>query len=576
MRRGSRRISVLVVLAILVSMGFLSALPVGAEPPVGPWLFQVPDPVTYRASAPPFGPANEVHVAVNPLDEKHLLVVAKDYSHGSYDGCAQYSGGEYHVGSASYVTKDGGLSWTRTRVPAPYPVGGSPSPLPWKCTSDPVAMFGPDGTAYYLLLNYDYSGPNGSRMGAIGVARSPDGGETWPESDIRVLSYRVDDDKEWGVVDSDGRVHVTWVHYLSRTVKYRRTTTDFELVDTEIEMGSLGIGNPAPQVGVGPGDLVYVFWRSGDSIIFRKSSDNGASFGPPTTAFTVDRYYYSYPPRFPFMPAMVVDNNPDSDYTGRIYLTWLDEDGPASSNVYMRYSDDEGENWSSSILVDENIDPDMRSVMPAISLSQKGHVDIAWMQEVSDTNIFYAYAARSYDGGDNWDRQGEISDQPVEADHSYHQDGSSFVGDYIGSASTRCAIWVAHPETHQPHPLARKRTDAFLTKVPTCTRLQEAIYRMTYLIDDIEEHTEPPRWVPPCEPVDCPLNRGQARSLITKLEGALDKLENLDKLNVRSADGKIKAFYNEVEALMKTSKIPSSLGHSWLNSANEIRDLLGK
>jgi hypothetical protein len=576
MRRDSKRISVLVALAVLVSTGFLSALPVGAGPPAGPGLLEVPDPETYQASVPPFGPANEVHVAVNPLDEKHLLVVAKDYSLGPYDGCAQNSGGEYHVGSASYVTKDGGSNWIRSRVPAPYPVGGSPtSPLPRECTSDPVAMFGPDGTAYYVLLNYDYSGPSGMRMASVGVARSLDGGETWPESEIRVLSFWVDDDKEWGVVGSDGRIHITWVNYLSGTVKYRRTTTDFEFVDTEIEIGTSSSGNPAPQVGVGPGGLVYVFWRSGNNIMFSTSNDNGASFGSPETAFSVFAYETFGDPRFPFMPAMAVDNSPESDYTGRIYLTWLDRSGPGYSNVYLKHSDDWGDSWSDSILVDDNIDPAMRSVMPAISLSPNGHVDVAWMQEVSDTNVFYAFAARSDDGGDNWDRQGEISDQPVDADYSFHQDGSSFVGDYIGSASTNCAIWVAHPESYQPYVGVKyKRTDAFLTKVPTCSRLDDAIHRINILAKEVGKRTKPPIWEPPCDPLDCPLNRGQGRSLITKLEGALGKLENLDKLNVRSADGKIKAFYNEVKALMKTSVIPSKLGHSWLVSASEIRDIL--
>jgi hypothetical protein len=572
MSRKIGKMAALIVLGMLLSMGFASVLPASAGPPINPNLFEIPPPETYQASANPFGPANEVHVAMNPVDEDNLLVVAKDYSLGSYDDCAPSSGG-YHVGSASYVTKDAGLTWTRSRVPAPYPVDGSDtSPLPYKCGSDPVAMFGDDGTAYYIVLNYDYLGPNSGRRSAIGVARSFDGGETWPESEVRVVHTSGGDDKEWGAVDSEGRVHIVWTELTTDTIWYRRSNTAFDFPEPAIAIDSSGYGNPAVQIDTGPSDMVYVFWRDGSDIKFRRSNNGGDTFSGTDTAFTVNPYGYLGTPRFPFMPALVVDDKAASSHNGRIYVTWPDTGGLGESNVFLRYSDNEGADWSAPIQVDENDDPNLRSVMPAISVSWNGRVDVAWMQEGPAVNVFQAYAARSSNGGDSWWQQGVVSGQSVDSAFSYHQGNTSFIGDYIGIASTKCRIWVAHSETHLVD-LWTQETDAFLTKVPTCPLIDLVIAEMSVIIPEIKEITDPPIGPDPCPYMDCPLNRGQGRSLITKLEVALKKL---DQLNVRGAAGVLKSFTNEVKAMMKASILPGDIGQEWHGSAHEVMRILGR
>ena len=111
----------------------------------------------------------------------------------------------------------------------------------------------------------------------------------------------------------------------------------------------MGIGpteSPAPQVATGPGDEVYVFWRDGDDIKFRKSENSGNTFLSSTyTAFTVSPYSDWSDPRFPFLPSVVVDNNPssESDHSGRIYVAWTDESGAYPSNIFIRHSDDGGD-----------------------------------------------------------------------------------------------------------------------------------------------------------------------------------------------------------------------------------------
>lgn len=564
------KICVFVVLGMFVSMSFVSPINVGAVPPPPPYLFKIPEPETYQASASPFGPANEVHVAVNPLDDDHILVVAKDYSLGDYDYSTP-SGGGFHVGSASYVTKDGGLTWTRTRVPAPYPLVGSTTGLPYTSGSDPVAMFGPDGTAYYVVLNFDYLGSNGARRAAIAIARSLDGGETWPGSEIRIVEDSPVVDKEWGAVDNDGRLHIVWSDYTTGTIWYKRSNLAFEFTEPAINIGT---GHLGVQVDTGADDEVYIFWRFGYDIKFRKSINQGVDFEPITTAFTTNRYNApSATPRVWCLPAMAVDDKLGSDYTGRIYLAWQDQDGLANSNIWMRYSDNEGDFWSGPFQVDENDDPALRSIFPAVSVSPNGRVDIAWMQEGPDVNVFNVFAAQSPNGGSTWTQYGAVSDEPVIAEFSFHQSGSYFIGDYIGVASSNYRIWIAHPETHSIFPLSKiKRTDAYLAKVPTSSKIEIAVDKISILISEIEKYISGPvgPW-PPCSLGYCPLNLGQGNSLIAKLDVATNKLS---QLNIKGTNGVLKAFSNEVKALMKASVIPPDLGRSWEDSANEIRNLL--
>ncbi len=425
-------------------------------------------PCQYWASRPPTGGANEVHVAVNPLDPDHLLVVAKDYGFGADTVCRP--GGALHVASASYVTKDGGQSWEVGRVPAPYPANPEPSPLPYKCGSDPVAAFGPDGTAYYILLNFDYDGP---RHGAIGVARSPDGGVSWPAEDIRLLHTSGGDDKQWGTVDNQGRVHVVWTDLFSGQILYTRSNSNFDF-EAPRQIGSPGGGNPAVTVAAGTDEDIHVYWRAGSQIRYRTSDDGGATFDAERTAFTVSPYSSGGTPRLPFMPQITADRDPDSPYAGRIYVTWPDTRN-GDSSVYMASSGDRGASWTAATRVDDSQEPGARQVMPQVSVAPGGRVDIAWMDQRDDAGLaqgtWRTYISHSADAGATWSADLAASREPLVEDWSRHQDGSVFIGDYIGVASTEDAAYPAFPANGAERLLEGlpvedfQRADAYVSRV---------------------------------------------------------------------------------------------------------------
>ncbi len=474
-RAGPRAAIVLLLLAAP-----LAALTPAAHADV-PGYGCVPEtPCQTWASRVPVGPANEIHVAVNPLDSDHFLVVGKDYGLGASQVCRP--GGAFSVASASYVTFDGGLTWNTNRVPAPYPNGGAePSPLPYKCGSDPVAAFGPDGTAYYILLNFDY---DAGRKAGIAVARSLDGGLTWPASEIRLLHTSPGDDKEWGTVDNRGRVHVVWADLAAGNILYSRTPDPgaFAFSDPMV-IGRVGSGNPAVTVAGGVGDEVFAFWRDGNAIIMAASGNDGVSFGAPRVAFTVLPWEAGGAPRLPFMPQVAVDDNPASPYAGRIYVTWPGYASFNDANVMMASSGDQGQTWTAPVRVDDAIMTSTQ-VLPTVSVAPNGRVDIAWMdgRDTRGVNVqgyptFRTYAASSHDAGATWSANVAVSDAPLVSAWSRHQNGAVFIGDYMGIASTDEAAWPAY-SANGVERLAQglpadqfQRADAYLGRLPASPAL---------------------------------------------------------------------------------------------------------
>lgn len=469
MRGGPHIRIALVALLVLVPSALLAPAFAAVSPLDDCTTREAPlPPCNVWASRPPTGPANELHIAIDPTDAQHILAVAKDYSLGSNSDCRP--GGAYHVGSASYVTFDGGLTWDVARVPAPYPNGGAePSPLAYKCGSDPVAMFGPDGTAYYLVLNFQYAG---GRQASIAVARSADGGLSWPASEIRILHVSGGDDKEWGAVGKDGAVHVVWVDVNNGAIYYARSNPATWTFTAPIVLATAGGGNPAVTVDTGPNNEVYAVWRSSGSILFRKSLDGGATWQTTRTAFTTSAYDFGGPPRLPFMPQIAVDDSPTSPYSGSLYVTWPRATG-AEADVYLAYSRDGGATWSAQIKVSDDASG-RRQAMPTVGVAPNGRVDVAWLDQrlTPSADLWTAFIAHSTNGGATWSANRQAQELPLDQAWSFHQDGSIFIGDYIGIASSDAYAYPIFPGNGLDRldgltPAQLRRADAYVGVVPT-------------------------------------------------------------------------------------------------------------
>jgi BNR/Asp-box repeat len=101
-----------------------------------------------------------------------------------------------------------------------------------------------------------------------------------------------------------------------------------------------------------------------------------------------------------------IDNSSQSSYNGRIYLAWTDVS--VTSPAVSSYSADEGETWSTPIIVNPN--PPSRCVGGSVDVSNDGIVYVTW-SGISSTSPFheiYAGLAVSTDGGISWTTQQNI------------------------------------------------------------------------------------------------------------------------------------------------------------------------
>ncbi|MHB8605314.1 MAG: NHL repeat-containing protein [Thermoplasmatota archaeon] len=382
----------------------------------------------------PEGPANENAVAVDPTNSLHVLASAKDYS-VSGTQC-----GAHNVWGATYVTFDGGATWTVSRVPG-WP-GGPASPLTgYGCDSDPVVAFSPDGAIAYQE-GLAYNGPNGDAN--VYVARSFDGGKTWPASDVSIVQVSSGDDKEWMTVDNNGVVHVAWIDF-NCCIRYAHSGATWGTWVGENNVFAYpGGGNPAVELAVGPANELYVSWRDGDLIRLEKSVDGGNTFTGGNAVLTVSAVDSGAVYRTPFMPQIAVDRT-HGPASGTVYFAW-DDGRQGNANIFFAYARD-GAHFSTPIRVnDDTASPVKREhFLPAISVAPNGNVWLSWLDGrlTPTTEEMFEYAAVSTDDGLSFSVNRLVGDTPIVAKESYHQEGYEFIGDYWGLAAGADYAWPA-------------------------------------------------------------------------------------------------------------------------------------
>jgi hypothetical protein len=395
------------------------------------------------------GPANEVHVAVNPLDPDNLVAAAKDYTIGTAAPCGEPGArGTYNVWAGYYWSTDGGHTWGNGLMPG-YPGGlpGSVSLLTgYQCSSDPVVAFDGLGHAHYLGLAYQGFTPAGTLVSTnmLWLATSLDGGATWPVIlKVAELPYPAFfNDKEWFAIDPVTNIAtVTWTEFLpvatnimvARCVLGEACSPPLAITLPFVE----SVQGSAPAVG--PDGTVHVVWNDYRSRCIRyTSAPLGSAFLVPDRCIAPNVQFVGGQPnsgyRTPSMPAVAVDRS-GGPHDNHVYVAWTDGRSDAS-DIYAVRSPDGGATWTAAFRV--NGDPLGRSnFFPAVGVAPSGRADIAFYDRRDDpANRFnLLYLASSTDGGLTWPntRVGEV---PFDGTGCYHQQGFSFIGDYIGVAST--------------------------------------------------------------------------------------------------------------------------------------------
>jgi len=335
-----------------------------------------------------------------------------------------------------YYSNDGGYTWTEEFLSSDYGVWG-----------DPVIACDAYGDFYYFHL----SNPSfGDWIDRIVCQKSIDGGITWNNGSFMGLNGTKEQDKEWVSIDrANNYIYVTWTEFDqygstqfgdSSKIMFSMSTDAGESWTPAMRINKTAgdcadddqtVEGAVPAVG--PNGEVYVAWAGRQTngnlaIMFDKSMDQG------TTWLDEDLYVTDFPGGWVFdipgimrcngLPVVKCDTSEGISH-GRIYINWTDqENGTYDTDVWLIYSDDEGETWSNKIRVNDD--------------DAGRHQFFTWM-DVDQTNgklyfIFYdrrnysdtktdVYMAISEDGGNTFENI-KISESP------FTPSSGVFFGDY--------------------------------------------------------------------------------------------------------------------------------------------------
>jgi photosystem II stability/assembly factor-like uncharacterized protein len=375
----------------------LSALPTAAQPTNVP------------VSAPGAASPNEITVAINPTDQRHV---------------AAGSNVRYF-----YRSTDGGMSWVQSLLP-PGTFG------------DPSIAYDANGNLYYAHLM--------SGLLRLGVHRSTDNGITWYDSVTIGYNPPKNQDKEWIAVDRTNsayrnRLYLAWTEFdqygstnpadstriLFSWSSNAGTTwsTPVRLSDQAGDCLDLDSTVEGAVPAVGPEGQVYMSWAGPLGIVFDRSTDGGATFGAniPVTSipggwdFAVPGIY-----RCNGLPETACDVS-NSPYRGTVYILWSDQrNGLDNTDVFLVRSTDHGTTWSTVKRVNADI-TSRHQFYPWLSVDPlTGYLYVVYYDRAETAGDATDIAlAKSTDGGTTF------SSVKVSAS-SFVPQANVFFGDYLG------------------------------------------------------------------------------------------------------------------------------------------------
>lgn len=463
------------------------------------------------------GPANEVSIAVNPRNPLELAGGGKDYTVSYVSDVAQC--GEYTVWMGTYWSTDGGLTWGNDLMPG-FPGDTRDSPLKgnW-CNTDPVLVYDDDGTLWYSGLNYDgaredmatvtnpQTGHDLFSGSQLYFARSNDGGATYPFLSFAAFGddNAIFNDKQWFAAQPGGdHMIATWAQFApfgdvivyTESLDAGQTWLPQKVLRPGADVGGLTGTLALPALGQFsmpqylPENLqtdLAVIWWDGGNVLYAEGlvTPGGAEFGPVQSTFPVNSLSSGSgrdgtgPTSFRLStyPVLAVDTS-GGECNGRRYVVWPDQEGGLDTDVQvlLRHSDD-GLSWSAPATVNDVADGDQ--LMPWIDVDPNGGVHVVWYDKRNDPDnvlmdLYYGY---SDDCGETFRNQ-RITETNFDGDLGHHQNGSPFIGDYIGVDTTAESAHLIWADTRHSCP-----SGSSFAECPPPMRVGSDVYTATLLHD---------------------------------------------------------------------------------------------
>lgn len=301
----------------------------------------------------------EAHLAANPVDPEHLII-----------GSSVFPGSGAHPHLVSFVSFDGGRSWTRSTPAVPH----EPTRFPWPGIIDSWTAIGADGTAYIAALRLT------ERAGEIYVWRALDGGMAWqspsliPRGDGGSFDHPIilvaEEDPATVLVFANQSWSEGTANSIIRSRDGGRSFFSPVRVHPIVRRSQNG------NIALFSNGMLATSWFTIDSengdpprLWLSTSWDGGGSFDPPVVI--TENYARTW-------PMLAVDRSLDPDRE-RLYAAWVGLvglDGISNDLVYLSWSDDGGIRWTPPKVIHTSANTRMKNVVLAVS--PEGIVGLSW------------------------------------------------------------------------------------------------------------------------------------------------------------------------------------------------------
>jgi hypothetical protein len=399
-------------------------------------------------------PQSEVYITLNRNNPKILTAGSNEIFRDPMRG---------------YFSSDGGKSWLDVDLPLPPPLSGTNDS---RFGSDPTLAYDSSNNVYYGYIVVFFGGGNGVNGSQMAVARSTDGGKTYPQ--VSYFGFQTGsnhfNDKPMITADANpgspfrDNVYIAWDASsggsigggvrLAASADNGNTFSNVRIDDPK---------GPGKSIGAvpftGPNGELYAAWNdyAANTIAFNRSFDGGKTWDTPVVVSSKSLAFdIAIPAEFSrgalVYPACDADRSGGA-FNGRLYCAWMDLTASGTTDIFLSFSDDHGSTWSRAASVTDALPNPVDRFNHWLSVDPvTGEVNVAFYDTRNDTTgqryqTDY-YLARSSNGGATFDPNIRVSNQSSNEHDCNGVFPCSFInygnqqGDYAGLVANG---GLAHP-----------------------------------------------------------------------------------------------------------------------------------